>query len=78
MENIRKKIGVCPQFDVLWDELTIEEHLLFYCRIKDIPKSHENKRVSEILQDVDLLDKKYSETKTLSGNIKNKWYLNKI
>jgi len=23
-------MGVCPQFDILWPDLTVEEHLLFY------------------------------------------------
>ncbi len=32
-----KLIGVCPQFDILWRDLTIEEHLIFYCRLKNIP-----------------------------------------
>lgn len=75
MENIHKEIGVCPQFDVLWGDLTVEEHLLFYTRIKGIPRREENGRVSDILYDVDLQDKKFSEAKTLSGkfhkNIKN-------
>jgi ATP-binding cassette subfamily A (ABC1) protein 1/ATP-binding cassette subfamily A (ABC1) protein 3 len=27
-------MGVCPQFDVLWPELSGREHLLLYGRIK--------------------------------------------
>ena len=38
-------IGVCPQFDLLWPELTIEEHLLFYARLKGVPKIYEKERV---------------------------------
>lgn len=30
-------MGVCPQFDILWDELTAEEHLTMYCMLKGIP-----------------------------------------
>ena len=77
MENIHKEIGVCSQFDVLWGDLTVEEHLLFYCRIKDIPREHENQTVSDILQDVDLLDKQNSEAKTLSGKLYGKNVENK-
>jgi ABC-type multidrug transport system ATPase subunit len=31
-------MGVCPQFDILWGELTIEEHLYFYSRLKGVPE----------------------------------------
>ena len=30
MSNIRKMIGVCPQFDILWDALSGEEHLKLF------------------------------------------------
>ncbi|XP_056686464.1 ABC transporter A family member 2 isoform X2 [Spinacia oleracea] len=36
MSNIRKLIGVCPQFDVLWNELTGEENLQLFARIKGL------------------------------------------
>jgi ABC-type multidrug transport system ATPase subunit len=25
----------CPQQDILWNELTVEEHLMFYCALKN-------------------------------------------
>lgn len=31
-----KLIGVCPQFDLLWGDLTVEEHLTFYAKLKNI------------------------------------------
>jgi ABC-type multidrug transport system ATPase subunit len=34
IDRIRSKMGVCPQFDVLWSELTGREHLLIYGNIK--------------------------------------------
>ena len=36
MDEIRKNLGLCQQFDVLYDELTAEEHLEFACKIKDV------------------------------------------
>jgi ABC-type multidrug transport system ATPase subunit len=43
--------GVCPQFDVLWPELTGREHLALFGRIKGIPWG-------KVLSDADeLLDK---------------------
>ena len=34
MNEIRRLTGICPQHDVLFDELTPEEHLKFYARIR--------------------------------------------
>ena len=34
MNEIRKLTGICPQHDVLFNELTTEEHLKFYARIR--------------------------------------------
>jgi ABC-type multidrug transport system ATPase subunit len=33
---VQLQIGFCPQFDVLWEIMTVEEHLLFYARLKGI------------------------------------------
>jgi ABC-type multidrug transport system ATPase subunit len=35
-EKVHLNIGVCPQFDLLWNDLTVEEHLLFYARLKGV------------------------------------------
>ncbi|KAL2492909.1 ABC transporter A family member 2 [Abeliophyllum distichum] len=37
MSNIRRMIGVCPQFDILWDALSGEEHLYLFASIKGLP-----------------------------------------
>ena len=34
MEEVRKFTGVCPQYDVLFDLLTPEEHLDFFYEMK--------------------------------------------
>ena len=34
MDRIRSVMGVCPQFDVLWNELTGLEHLTIYGNMK--------------------------------------------
>ncbi|PQQ10174.1 ABC transporter A family member 2 [Prunus yedoensis var. nudiflora] len=39
MANIRKIIGVCPQFDILWSALTGQEHLHLFATIKGLPQS---------------------------------------
>ena len=34
MKAIRQNLGVCPQFDILWPDITVREHLELYCAIK--------------------------------------------
>jgi ABC-type multidrug transport system ATPase subunit len=34
MNMVQLMIGVCPQFDCQWNELTVLEHILFYARLK--------------------------------------------
>lgn len=34
IENVRRDLGVCMQYDVLFDHMTTKEHLLLYGQIK--------------------------------------------
>lgn len=34
IDDVRKEMGVCMQYDVLFDHLTTKEHLLLYAQIK--------------------------------------------
>ncbi|XP_077869691.1 uncharacterized protein LOC144361770 [Saccoglossus kowalevskii] len=34
MVAIRKDIGICPQYNALFDKLTVQEHLWFYAQLK--------------------------------------------
>lgn len=42
-------MGVCPQFDLLWPELTVEEHLFFYARLKGVNRADERKMVDDAI-----------------------------
>jgi len=35
--EIRALIGVCPQFNILWEELSPYEHLYIFSVIKNLP-----------------------------------------
>jgi ABC-type multidrug transport system ATPase subunit len=37
LRTVLGNIGVCPQFDVVWGELTVKDHLLLYARLKGVP-----------------------------------------
>ena len=34
IDKVHLEMGVCPQFDILWPQLTVEEHLYFYTRLR--------------------------------------------
>jgi len=36
LDRVRPLMGVCPQFDVLWPELTGAEHLMIYGHVKGV------------------------------------------
>jgi ABC-type multidrug transport system ATPase subunit len=63
---------VCPQFDLLWSELTVEEHLLFYARLKGIKEKDEVQMVKKALEEVHLTEKKDMLTKFLPLGMKRR------
>ncbi len=71
-EQVHSRMGVCPQFDLLWPELTVEEHLLFYARIRGISKQNEKIFVTKAMQDVRLFKFAKFATNQLSGGMKRR------
>ena len=72
MNEIRKMTGICPQHDVLFDELTPREHLQFFARIRGIGPQKIQSEVENILDEVDLKDKADNISSKLSGGQKRK------
>jgi ABC-type multidrug transport system ATPase subunit len=54
LNEIQLQMGVCPQFDVLWSDLTGEEHLYFYARLKNVPRAKIRYAVQDALESVRL------------------------
>ena len=52
LEEISKTMGYCPQYDVLWNELTGREHLEIYGRLKNIPDDKLDAEIKKRLDDV--------------------------
>lgn len=36
--SVFERLGNCPQFDVIWPLLTVKEHLVFFAKLKSIPR----------------------------------------
>ena len=52
LDRVRGVMGVCPQFDVLWDNLTGREHLLLFGAIKGLSKKQAEKQADALLDQV--------------------------
>nr|CAH7743826.1 unnamed protein product [Callosobruchus chinensis] len=72
MDQIRRMTGVCPQHDILFDNLTPKEHLEFFAAVKGIHPNLVESEVMRTLRDIDLTDKANSSAKHLSGGQKRK------
>uniref|UniRef100_A0A4W6GA39 ATP binding cassette subfamily A member 3 n=1 Tax=Lates calcarifer TaxID=8187 RepID=A0A4W6GA39_LATCA len=72
MALIRRSLGLCPQHDVLFDNLTVREHLLFYAQLKGYSKDKIPDEVDRIIRILNLEDKRQARSKTLSGGMKRK------
>ncbi|KAJ3262719.1 ATP-binding cassette sub- A member 5 [Chytriomyces hyalinus] len=81
MVRIRQNLGVCPQFDVLFQSFTPREHLRLYIGLKGIIIKDANNKadpnaiptyIEALLSDVGLLEKADTAAKNLSGGQKRK------
>lgn len=72
IDKVHLSMGLCPQFDVLWGDLTCREHLYFYARLKGIKWSEQKKEVEEILEAVGLKQKGNTLSRSLSGGMKRR------
>jgi ATP-binding cassette subfamily A (ABC1) protein 3 len=52
MGKIRESLGVCPQFDILWPEITVWEHLQIYASIKGYTRAASKRVAAESARDV--------------------------
>jgi ABC-type multidrug transport system ATPase subunit len=72
MHKIYSIMGVCPQFDVTWPDLTVAEHLLFYCRLKGVPASKEDSEVTRMINAVRLDGAGHKKSRELSGGMRRR------
>ncbi|KAG5530816.1 hypothetical protein RHGRI_025703 [Rhododendron griersonianum] len=72
MSSIRKLIGVRPQFDVLWDELSAEEHLYLFASIKGVPAASIKLAVEKSLAEVELTYAAKGRASGYSGGMKRR------
>ena len=71
-EEARQLIGYCPQFDSIFDTLTVQEHLEFYAKIKGIVRDKREALIKEQILKMDLTNYADKPAGTLSGGNKRK------
>lgn len=71
-EQVRQSIGIIFQENTLDDKLTAYENLLLHCQLYHVDKKVREERISEVLEMVELTDKKDKIVKTFSGGMKRR------
>lgn len=72
MDFIRGNLGVCPQHDILFPDLTVLEHLTMFASFKGVPKDELENEVNKMILSIGLTEKKNEYSKFLSGGQKRK------
>lgn len=72
MKRIQQSFGLCPQYNILFEDLTVREHIYFYASLKGIPSSKIEAEISKYVTKIELEDKLNESSKNLSGGQKRK------
>jgi ABC-type multidrug transport system ATPase subunit len=68
-------LGLCPQKNVMWDELTVFEHVQLFNRLKSSGKGDSKQTIENLIRACDLGHKIKAKSATLSGGQKRKLQL---
>lgn len=71
-DGVRSRVGVCPQEIVLWERLTCLEQLQFIGQMYGLRGREARRRSEQLLDDLDLLDKRKVQARRLSGGMKRR------
>ena len=72
IDKIRKSLGFVPQYNILFDDMSVINHLWFYARLKGVSACEIKLEIKKILVDTGLEEKKNELAKTLSGGMQRK------
>jgi len=76
MPQIRTDLGICPQHNCLFAQLTVREHIQFFSRLKGLYGQmswrEAEDHVDQVLQDIALSEKRNTLSRNLSGGMKRK------
>lgn len=72
LNGVQRELGICPQHDILFDDLTAMEHLRLYTGLKGASSENFEKLLEERLKAVRLWTVKDARTNTYSGGMKRR------
>jgi lipooligosaccharide transport system ATP-binding protein len=70
--QIRARLGVCPQKDLLDEELTVQENLWVYGRFFGLSRAEVRARADELLEFAQLTERRSDKVEPLSGGMKRR------
>ncbi|XP_055909470.1 phospholipid-transporting ATPase ABCA1-like isoform X2 [Eupeodes corollae] len=72
IDGARMSLGICPQHNILFDDLTVRDHLIFYSRLKGLKGEELEAEVSRYIKKIELENKANVASSKLSGGMKRK------
>lgn len=72
IDTVRSSVGFCPQHNILFDDLTVREHIIFYSALKGLIGKEAELEVDKYVNLLELSDKRYEKAKTLPGGMKRR------
>ena len=72
MDTFRTKLGICPQHDVLFEDLTIREHLEMFCIFKGYSSDNIDNEINKTIHDFELDNIQNIIAKNLSAGQRRK------
>lgn len=72
LPEIHRNMGICFQQDIQWRDLSVQEHLYFFGRLRGIPKAELPRFVDEALENVDLTFARKTKSGQCSGGMRRR------
>lgn len=72
IDCVRHSIGFCPQHNILFDELTVRDHIYFYCTLKGMTREEARQEIQRYVAILELKNKVDAKARTLPGGMKRR------
>ncbi|XP_064594630.1 uncharacterized protein LOC135461452 [Liolophura sinensis] len=73
LDKIRRDVGICPQYNTLFDFMTVKEHLELFIGLKgNFTGKSAKDEIHRMLDCIDLYDQRYVPVRQLSGGMKRR------
>ncbi|XP_023714575.1 ATP-binding cassette sub-family A member 3 isoform X4 [Cryptotermes secundus] len=72
IHKVRESLGLCPQHNVLFEDLTVREHLYFFGKMKGLSGHALKAEIKKYISLLELEPKEHTESSKLSGGMQRK------